>query len=700
VVSTKKVDDYLGLLDPNLKGFNNTSLSGRINLEENLFDLDAEVPEFSYKNIAFTNVDIHGRGNLDTLTLNTMVGDVFVNDSLHFPGTEIHIQSSHDISRVNIVTSASQTLNSANISGQVQTLKDGVRILFNPSTFDINGKKWTIDKDGELVLSQELVKTDGLRIYNEEQEVYITSIPSSIGNSNDLNLALKKINIGDFTPFFSKDIRLEGLLSGTVLLSDPFENLTVDVNAEAQHFRLDDDSLGLLKITSNYSKVKGNINAQVVSNNADYNFELTGLFNVLDSARQDMNINVNLRNTNIHILEKYLTGIFSRLDGSATGNLQVVGPANNLKYLGDIQLKDGGLLVDYTKCFYKIPSAHIVLNDGSIDFGKFLIQDTLNNTGEVVNGRLDHHAFRDLAFDFRLRSNQLLLLNTTAADNNQFYGTMVGKVNMTFTGPLEDMQMNITGEPSDTSNIYLPIGSSRETGNAGFIVWKVYGREMEQQEVKYKESNLTVSLDITANQFANIFVILDELTGDIIQATGNGNLKLRAGTSEDMTMSGRFNIERGNYTFTFQSIKRNFTLKENAGSYISWNGDPGAATIDIEAEYEAENVRFSDLLNGTSLAIAANEDVKRFRGKVLVVATLKESLTKPDIAFRIELPQNSPIRSNPEVATIFSFIENDKNELNKQVSFLILLTPSAHIPVEGHEAVPATLQTKHWKASS
>lgn len=673
VVTTRKIDDYLGLLDPNLKGFNFANLSGRINLKENLFDLDAEVPQFNYKNISFFNVDLKGRGTLDTLILNGKVGDVFVNDSLHFPGTEISIQSSQDLSKVNITTSANQTLNSANISGQVYTLKNGVRILFNPSTFDINGKKWTIDKDGELVLSKELVTTEGLRIYNEEQEIYINSAPSSIGSSNDLKFALKKINIGDFTPFFTKDYRLEGLLTGSVEVSDLFGNLHVDIKADANQFRLDDDSLGSLHINSNYTKSTGKINAGIISNNEHYNFDMNAVINVLDSAKENIDLNFNLRNTSIHLLEKYLDGIFSRLDGSATGNLQVVGPSRNLKYIGDIQLKDGGLMVDYTRCYYKIPSAHVKLNDGSIDFGSFTIIDTLNNSAELTSGRLDHQNFKDLVFDFHLRSNQLLLLNTVATDNNQFYGKVIGRVNMSFTGPLEDMKMDIKGEPTDTSNIYLPIGSSRESGDAGFIVWKVYGREMQDQDLKFRESNLTVSLDVTANKYANIFVILDDLTGDIISATGNGNIKLRAGTREDITMSGRFNIERGNYTFTFQSIKRNFKLREEAGSYISWNGDPTAATIDIEAEYEADNVRFSDLLNGSSLAAAtSDENVKRYRGKVLVIADLTGSLTKPDIAFRIELPPNSPIRSSQDVATIFSFIENDKNELNKQVSFLIL----------------------------
>lgn len=671
-ITTKKIDDYLVFFDPNLKGFNNTSLGGRINVQRNLFELDAEVPQFAYKNIAFNNVNLQGRGTLDTLSLNTKIGEVFVNDSLHFPDTEINILSSQDLSKVDVSTSANQTLNSANISGQVKTLKDGVSILFNPSTFDINGKKWSIDKGGELVLSKELVSTNKLRIYNEEQEFLMASEPSSIGNSNDLKITLKKINIGDFTPFFAKDNRLEGLLSGNVHIADPLGNIHVEVNAEAQQFRLDDDSLGSVQINSSYTRNTGKINARISSDNERYNFDMNAVFNLLDSAAQPLDININLKNTSIHPLEKYLTGIFSRLNGRATGNLQVVGTARDLKYIGDIQLKDGSLLVDYTRCFYTIPSATFKLTGGSIDFGSFTLKDTLNNTAEVISGKMDHRAFKDLVFDFRLRSNQLLLLNTTAADNNQFYGKMIGRVTMNFTGPLEDMQMNIKGEPTDTSKIYLPISSSsRESGNAGFIVWKVYGREMQSQDLTSRESNLTVSLDVTANKFANVFVILDPLTGDIIEATGTGNIKLRVGTKEGMTMSGRFNIDKGNYTFTFQSIKRKFKLLEDAGSFISWNGDPLAASIDIEAEYEADNVRFSDLLNGSNLGNSTSEDVKRFRGKVLVIATLTNRLTKPDIAFRIALPANSPIRSNPDVATILSFIENDINELNKQVSYLI-----------------------------
>ena len=62
VITTKKIDDYLDLVDKNLKGFNNSNISGRINSKENLFNLDADVPQFSYKNISFSNTNCAGAG--------------------------------------------------------------------------------------------------------------------------------------------------------------------------------------------------------------------------------------------------------------------------------------------------------------------------------------------------------------------------------------------------------------------------------------------------------------------------------------------------------------------------------------------------------------------------------------------------------------------------------------------------------------
>lgn len=685
-ITTRKVDDYLDLLDKNLKGFNYTTINGQVNTRENIFDLDADVPQFGYKNIGFYNVKLQARGTHERLNLNTNVGDIFVNDSLHFPGTQLTVNSSNDISQVNLLTSANQTLNKANISGEVQTLKNGVRILFHPSSFEINQKPWSIDKGGELILSRELVTSEGIRISSGDQIIYVSSTPSSIGTGNDLKVDLQKINIGDFSPFFIKSNRLEGLLSGSVEVIDPFGNLQVDATARAEQFRLDDDSIGMLDLAGAFSKKTGKVTFKSISANEHYNFDIAGLVNTKDSMSDELDITVNLRQTKIDLLQQYLTGIFSKLEGNATGLLHIRGKASNLKYLGDISLTDGGLLVDFTRCYYRIPAAQVKLTDGLIDFGRFQFIDSLGNKAELTEGKLYHNSFKDMAFDFKVRTGKLLVLNTTPLDNKLFYGNVIAKANLSFSGPAYDMAMDISGEPTDSSKIYIATETGRESAEASFIVWKQYGKEMAAFQPYNKASNLTVSLDITANNKATVYMIIDEATGDIIQARGNGNLKMRVGTNENLTMNGRYNIESGYYNFNFQAWKKTFKLMPDRGNSISWNGDPYEAQLRIDALYEAENVRFSDLRFGELSAAASggfNEDVKKFRGRVNVIATITDRLTAPKIKFAIELPDNSPLRNNAEAQGLIGTISRDENELNKQVSYLILFNTFGPMTASG-----------------
>ncbi|WP_205510768.1 translocation/assembly module TamB domain-containing protein [Longitalea arenae] len=671
VFTTKKVDEYMSFIDKNLGGFNYSTITGRINSKENVLDLNAEVPQFNYKNIFFYNLNLKGTGNYDSLSLSSTIADVYLNDSLHFPGTDLRVRSAKDMSLVQLKTAANQTLNSADLFARVQTMPGGVHITFNESNFDLNGKNWTIEKNGELVLSKELVSAEGVKIYNGQQEILVTTHPSDIGNTNDIKVELKKVNIGDFAPYVTTDNRLEGLLTATADIIDPFGKLQVDLAGEAEMFRLDNDSIGKLQLNANYSQVTNRVNFKTISANDKYIFDLNGLYNLSDTAHTaPLDITGNFKDTKIRLLDKYLSDVFTDLDGYATGQLRIVGPPNDLKYLGRMQLRDGELRVIYTNVLYKIPSAVFDFQEDQIDFGAFKFKDEKGNTGQITRGILRHRAFDDLYFDFAFNTNKLMVLNTGSSSKDPFFGTLIAKANATFKGPLEDMRLDVRGEPADSSKLNIRSQTGRESGQASFVVWKQYGSEMKAVR-STDASNLHVSLDVTANNFANMYVILDELTGDVIQANGHGNLKMNTGTDGNFSITGRYEIDRGNYNFNFQSLLRKpFKLKENTGNYIQWRGDPYDATIKIDAEYEADDVRFSDL--ATEAVTNANSNVRKYRGKVIVVASLTKSLMKPDIAFQIELPTNSPLKDDPDALRILQLIQRDQNELNKQVAFLIV----------------------------
>lgn len=469
---------------------------------------------------------------------------------------------------------------------------------------------------------------------------------------------------------------MEGVLTGQIDVTDPFNHTYARFSGQAEYFRFSNDSVGKINLTADYNKSTGIVNGTVNSDNQDYHFDLKGIFNTSDSATQPINIMIpNMVNTKIDLLEKYIGAVFSNVTGYATGNLQIVGTGDKLDYIGDIHLTDARLHVNYTRCTYRIPSAMVHMRADGIDFGSFQIRDSLGNTAEVSKGKLFHHSFRNMSYDFAINTNKLLLLNTHITDNNQFYGTMIGRANVKLYGPQEDLQMDIKGEPTDSSYIYLPTNTSRESADADFIVWKVYGREMTKEKMTSSENNFTVTLDITANNYANVYLIIDPLTKDIIKATGHGNLHMEVGTNEDMSIRGRYVIDRGNYNFSFQSfIKKPFVFMQGTDNYILWTGDPYDADINIHAIYQAENIQFSDLVGSSNSnnSPVYQGKIKTYRGPVWVVATLKDKLMHPSISFEIELPPNSEMRNDAGAGFALTQINGDPSELNKQVAFLLV----------------------------
>ena len=154
---------------------------------------------------------------------------------------------------------------------------------------------------------------------------------------------------------------------------------------------------------------------------------------------------------------------------------------------------------------------------------------------------------------------------------------------MTMNGPTTALLMNISGEPSptDSSHIYLNTNVvSREIGKIDYIDFVQFGSEMDNTGQASKAANILVNMDIVANPACKVDVILDEETGDVIKGQGSGKLNIKVGTTEPLSMRGRYEIRNGEYTFNFQTfLPRPFELTRGS---ITWNGDPLLAVIDIE----------------------------------------------------------------------------------------------------------------------
>lgn len=663
-ISTKDIAPFLSLLDIPVSGFENSSFNGRISTNENMFSVQADVPMFTYKKTIFNNTRITGNGDYGKLNLSGTLDEIRLTDSLSLPQTKFTVTASNDTGTVSIQTKASQTLKDANLNAKINTTKEGVGIIFQPSTLVLNDKIWNIRENSDVFIGKQKISASGLHISSGTEEIFVYTQPSSIGNSEDLIAELKQFQIDGVMPYFLKDPRLEGSVTGKVEIADLFGKVQVDADLTTEKFRFNNDSIGVVKLNGNYNQSTGDINTNIISENPLNEFFGTGKINIKDPDHPVIDQIAEIKNVQLKLLQKYLAIIMTDLKGSGNGVIRIKGNARRPELIGNVKLSNASFVLDYTKCRYQIKEGtEINFREGELDFGNITLQDTTNRTA-TFSGKLFHHFFDSMAFRMNFKANDpkkgLVVLNTKKKDNSLFYGYVVANASGSINGKSDNIILRLSGEPTDSSHVSLPTSDSRVTGTADFIVFRKYGKEMKVESDIKETSKLTVDVDINANPLAKVDLILDEITNDIVQGQGNGFLNIRVSTNEPTTMNGWFDITKGQYTFNWQAlIKKPFDINKGR---IDWDGDPYNAKINIDARYTAKEITLPDYLT---------RDCNNIRSDLYVISNLSGTLINPVINFRFELPQSHPCRNSQITLNGFQQLYNNPNELNNQVFSLM-----------------------------
>ena len=666
-VKTKKVDEFVQLLDKKLEGFDNSKFSGRLRIPGNQMEFFARVPEFKYDGKVFSNVKLESRGQQDSLITIIDVDEIALSDSFHFPHSNLQLFTTNGQTDLHLKTTADKTLSNAELNARITSLSDGVNIHFFPSSFYINNKKWDLEKDGELSIHKNRIDASEVKFVQGNQGIVISTELDEETNSTNVIARLEKINILDFAPFIMRKPRMEGLLSGTLKLKDPFGKQKIEFTGQAKDFVLENKPIATIDLKADADLNTGKVNFNGKGKDLNDEFDFAGTYDLKDSTDKAININFTSTKFDVNNLEPYLSNIFSDLQGNVVADLKVTGGSKHQYLTGSVQIDEGSLKVNYTNCKYKFSNETILFNPDEMDLGSIILRDTLGNTA-TADGKMTHQFFKNFGFEnIRLQTPRMLLLNTTKRENPDFYGKIIGNAVMTLDGPVSNLKMKIDGGPSslvsDGNHFYLPSSSSKEIGTIDYIEFVQFGNLMQTETSTSEGTNISVDLNLTANPACKVDVILDEATGDIIKGQGSGQLKIHVGNKEPLTMSGRYDISKGEYSFNFQTfIKKYFQI---TNGYINWDKDPYEATINIDAVYTATRVDLSSL----------NTSRGKFnqRADLNVVAHLTNTLKSPKINFEFKIPpQQSDFGNDPIVLESLKKFSQDENEMNKQVASLLL----------------------------
>lgn len=567
---------------------------------------------------------------------------------------------------------------SARLEKNPLSSKPDVELSLLPSTINIKGGEWTVDR-ADVVYDGSRLDLSNIRLWHESQFVEINGTASSSAddivkislNDIDLNYIFDILNINyvTFGGIASGEVEGRALLSKTPEAST--KRLFVKGLSYNGAVLGDGDLSSSWHNDSKMVSIRADIRDMV---RPDVRRALVdgGIWVTRDSLSFDMKAN----KINARLLKPFMAAFADDFGGKASGDLKLYGTFKDIDMIGRAYADSIAIKIGFTNVEYH-GSDSVYLDKGHIRIPSFRLYDTYGNSA-IFSGDLYHNYFHDPTFEFRVKdARRLLCYDTNAQINPDWYGKIYGNGNASLSGRPGIVSMMLDMQTAPNSSFTFVLNDTQDAANYSFLTFSDNRRRLleEQQRKSHieevKPANVTperptiFNMEIrgTVTPDAIMTLVMDPKAGDKITARGSGAMQIDYSTdNDDMKMYGKYTLEDGSYNFSLQDlILRDFAIKK--GSTISFNGDPLQANLDITANYRV-NTNLSDL----DKSFLSDRDLNRTNVPVDAVLHVEGDMQNPNISFDIELPT----LTQEVVRKVKSVISTD-DMMNRQIIYLLAL---------------------------
>jgi len=634
---------------------------------ENKFNLQFSSPKCSYNNIVADNLNLVMNENNTSLEADLSAKAMRLGDSLSLANFSAKVSSfdrntGYTVSWDNL----SQPVSRGELKGRMAFENENLRIDNEKISIVVTDSVWQMEGPSTIKIGRGgRINFSPLIVSSRQQNIQVSGALSD-KTSDSLLIGTRNLLLAQFNPLLRLfKLKLNGVVNGKTTLSNAGGKFVFDGNLNLSDFNVNDNAIGELDINANYVagdklvKLGGytSLGLQDEQGTKIKNMTFNGTY-YLDRKEESLDLDYTASPLNLRLLNPFLEGILTINQGYVRGNGKIHGTPANLKIEGDLNMFNTEIKVDYTNVTYKLDGKIEVMPD-QIRFSEVKMREKGTAAPQgTINGNVFHTNFSRIQLDYDVTYRNMLVLNTTEKENNLFYGRVYGSGNVGLWGFLNNIHMQVRDTTTRNSRFFLPLDGPAEVSEDDFVTF------VKKDTVKVDEKPLTgfnLDLAVYATPNATAHILLDKQNGDALNVQGQGDIKMNINTLGKFEMFGDYLITNGDYLFTLENvINKKFEIE--AGSSISWAGDPINADINIVTSYKQR----------ASVAPLLNDTTGQYKGRFPTDCKLliDGKLFSPRINFRIDFPTLD--------ATAKSRIDNilsDEAELNRQVfAFLLFRT--------------------------
>ena len=635
------------------------------------FSLKASAEYIERRRMLATRLSVNALNRGDSLALYASAEDLYAG-MLHLP--QLSLTGGAKQGRVELSAGFNDTTRRASgLVGLRARVADEngpngrvVELHIQPSHITRGDKTWQIFAH-RIQLDTARIDIDHFVVMNDEQELLLDGIASR-SRDDSLTLSLRNFDLGPFTQVAERmGYYIEGRTNGRATMKSVLRGAEVTADILLDSVEVNDIPAPPMRLASRWDFARNR--AGVTVTNREKRDTLVRGFYAPTRSRYYARMNVD--SLDMGLLDPLLSGVISSTEGLASADLVLQGQGREADLGGEIRVSGLRTTVDFTRVTYAMPEALLTVHDNRFQAANVPVYDPQGNRGRFdFDLNLEH--LSNISYDVRVAPQRMLVLNTTAEDNDLFHGRVYATGMARIAGNKGSVDMDITASTDENSSFIMPLSSRSNISSADFVRFvqprridsldDVARRKLSFERRRRQEFNAGSSMNINMalDVRPNVEMELD-VAGNTVRGRGAGALNLEINPRENLFMiNGDYTIEEGTFLLSLQQIiNKRFTIE--SGSSIQWTGSPMEAQLNIDGIYKVK-ASLQPLLQGTSENLGGDRSVP-----VECVIHLGESLSNPSITFDVRVPG-----SDPETAAVVASALSTPETVDTQFLYLLL----------------------------
>ena len=673
-IKVKQIDPLLNAVAEGVHLANGTTLNFTLNPMSNHILLRGESEYIERGNMLITNLDMNVSNQGDSLAMYLQSEDLYAG-AFHLP--RLSVMGGAKNNRVMMSVGFNNDDRSlagglsmlAHLERIAPTNMPRVNLRIFPSTITQDRKQWRITSDS-ISIDTSRIEVNNFSIRSANQLLQLDGVASR-QREDSLRVNMQDFEIAPLMGFASRmGYNVTGLANGGASMQAVLNRGELDADISINQMKVNDTDVAPLEILSKWDFVQQRVRVNVRNGSTGKNI-VTGYY---APETKRYYAEGEFDNIPLLMLDPVLSGVVTATEGMAYAKVDIMGQGRQAKLNGTIDVEDLATTIDFTRARYSVPRAKVNIVDNHLIATSARVYDEERNTAQL-NMDLSLEHLSNIAYNMRVTPRNMIVLNTTAQDNDLFYGKVYASGVATINGSKQGTTLDIVGTTGDNSKFYMPLSSKSDASQADFVTFEQPGMHIDttnylsRKKMMYERrnrraassaSNMNINISLTATDDAEVQLVIDPTVGDIIKARGNGTLSMRIVPSANIfDMYGDYTITDGSYLFTLQNIINKLFLIES-GSTITWTGDPVDARLNIDAIYKLKT-SLQPLLSSTTL-----DNVTR-AVPVECIINLTERLSNPTVTFDVRVPN-----ADSEIQNAVANLLNNQQSIATQFMYLLV----------------------------